>query len=103
MLSECHFFFLVHHACHPYLFFFNFKPYCKIQVQSSTYAFETLLNISSISSMRNHGPPFFGFYCPLRASRLANWTFVHLVVHEGFLYHVVFFFKWDREFEIKVG
>ncbi|GAY44849.1 hypothetical protein CUMW_085040 [Citrus unshiu] len=73
-------------------------------VQSSTYAFETLLNISSISSMRNHGPPFFGFYCPFEGLHAGK---LDLVVHEGFLHHVVFFFKWGREtislFEIKVG
>lgn len=104
LLSECHFFFLIHHSCHPHLFFNFTKPYCKIQVQSSTYAFETLLNISSISSMRNHGPPFFGFYCPFESLHAGK---LDLVVHEGFLHHVVFIFKWGREtislFEIKVG
>lgn len=54
--------------------------------------------------MRNHGPPFFGFYCPFEGLHAGK---LDLVVHEGFLHHVVFFFKWGREtislFEIKVG
>ncbi|KAL9430589.1 hypothetical protein AB3S75_025893 [Citrus x aurantiifolia] len=62
-------------------------------VQSSTYAFETLLNISSISSMRNHGPPFFGFYCPFESLDAGKLDFCAPCSSRGLFVSCCFLFQ----------